>query len=74
MENQEQTQTPVQAELSIADLQNIRTLIDVAVRRGSFGATELSSVGAVFDRLNAFLSSVTPPPQEEGKSETAPTE
>jgi hypothetical protein len=77
MENQEQTQeqAPAQAELSIADLQNIRTLIDVAVRRGTFGATELSSVGAVFDRLNTFLSAVTPPPQGEGApAETAPTE
>jgi hypothetical protein len=77
MENQEQTQAPAQAELSIADLQNIRTLIDVAVRRGAFGATELTSVGAVFDRLNAFLSAVTPPPQEDGEAaptETAPTE
>jgi hypothetical protein len=79
MENQEQTQeqAPAQAELSIADLQNIRTLIDVAVRRGTFGATELSSVGAVFDRLNAFLSAVTSPPQEGNEAapaETAPTE
>jgi hypothetical protein len=75
MENQEQT--PTQAELSIADLQNIRTLIDVAVRRGTFGASELSSVGAVFDRLNAFLSAVTPPPKEGGEAapaDTAPTE
>lgn len=77
MENQEQKQTPAQAELSIADLQNIRTLIDVAVRRGTFGASELSSVGSVFDRLNAFLSAVTPPPQEGSEAapaETAPTE
>jgi hypothetical protein len=77
MENQEQTQTPAQPELSIADLQNIRTLIDIAVRRGTFGASELSSVGAVFDRLNAFLSAVTPPPKEEGEAapaNTAPTE
>jgi hypothetical protein len=76
MENQEQTQeqAPAQAELSIADLQNIRTLIDVAVRRGTFGATELSSVGAVFDRLNTFLSAVTPPQGEGAPAETATTE
>jgi hypothetical protein len=79
MENQEQTQeqAPAQAELSIADLQNIRTLIDVAVRRGTFGATELSSVGAVFDRLNAFLAAVTPPSKEESEAtpaEATPTE
>jgi hypothetical protein len=73
MENQEQKQ----AELSIADLQNIKTLIDVAVRRGAFVAGELTSVGAVYDRLSTFLSSVTPPQQEavaESPADTAPTE
>lgn len=58
MENQEQQTS--QPELSIADLQNLRTLIDVAVRRGAFNASELSSVGAVFDRVNAFLNAVAP--------------
>ena len=70
MENQEQQATP-QPELSIADLQNLRTLIDVAVRRGAFNASELSSVGAVFDRVNAFLNAVapaTPPASEEQPS------
>jgi hypothetical protein len=76
MSEEQQTQTPA-PELSIADLQNIRTLVDVAVRRGAFGATELSSVGAVFDRLNAFLTAVTPPTQEGDQpapANTAPTE
>jgi hypothetical protein len=50
-------------ELTISDLQNIRTLIDVASRRGAFGAAEMSSVGATFDRLNTFLNSVAPPQQ-----------
>jgi hypothetical protein len=74
MENQEQaqlagtegveaTQTPVaQPELSIADLQNLRGIIDVAVKRGTFVAGEMSAVGSVYDRLNAFLIAVTPPP------------
>lgn len=60
MENQEQQSNP-QPELGIADLQNLRTLIDVAVRRGAFNASELTSVGAVFDRVNAFLNAVAPP-------------
>lgn len=78
MENQEQTQAPAQAELSIADLQNLRLVVEMAVRRGSFAANELSSVGAVYDRLNAFLVAVTPAPapaesaSQEG--EAAPTE
>lgn len=58
MENQEQKQP----ELSLSDLKNIRILLDVASKRGAFGAAELSSVGAVFDRLNIFLNSVEPAP------------
>lgn len=55
VENKEQTQP----ELSIADLQNLRVLIDMASRRGAYSANEMSSVGAVFDRLNAFLNAVS---------------
>lgn len=62
MENKDQQ---VQPEISISDLQNIRTLLDVAARRGAFGANEMTSVGAVFDRLNNFLVAVTPPPASE---------
>lgn len=69
MENSEKTQP----ELNISDLQNIKTLIEVAVRRGTFNAAELSSVGAVFDRLNVFLSSVQAAPTQETNSDQAPT-
>jgi hypothetical protein len=73
MENQEQAQVAstegvggeapaAQPELSIADLQNLKAVIDVAVKRGAFQAAEMSSIGGVYDRLNAFLVSVTPPP------------
>lgn len=68
MENQDQPaeqQAQPAPELGIADLQNLRTLVDVAVRRGAFGAAELSSVGAVFDRVNAFLNAVAPQPTKE---------
>ena len=56
MENQEQEQK--QPELNITDLQNLKTLVDVAVRRGTFQTNELSSVGSVVDRLNNFLAMV----------------
>jgi hypothetical protein len=49
-----------QPQLTIADLQNIRILIDVATKRGAFGASEMSAVGATFDRLNTFLNAVAP--------------
>jgi hypothetical protein len=54
-------------ELNITDLQNIRAIIDTAVRRGAFGAAEVSAVGNVFDRLNVFLNAVAAaqPPAEQ---------
>jgi hypothetical protein len=51
---------PAQPQLSIQDLQNLRAVVDLAVRRGAFGGAEASSVGAVFDRLNTFLNAVAP--------------
>jgi len=60
MENQEQTnsETAAQPDLSVTDLTNIRSIIDVAVRRGAFGASEISGVGLAYDKLNAFLNAV----------------
>jgi hypothetical protein len=71
MDNQEQAQTatpdgvtppsaPAQPEFSITDLQNLRAIVDLASKRGAFSGAELSSVGQVFDRLNAFLNAVAP--------------
>jgi hypothetical protein len=76
MENQEAQvaseavggETPVAEptpELTITDLINIRAVVDVAVRRGAFGATEASAVGAAFDKLNTFLNAVAPAKTEE---------
>lgn len=59
-QQQDNTQQP-SPELTISDLNNVRSILDVAVRRGSFGGAEISSVGQVFDKLNTFLNSVNPP-------------
>jgi glutamine amidotransferase PdxT len=62
-------------QLTIADLQNLRGIIDVAVRRGAFGAQEASSVGAVFDRLNSFLNAVAPAPTaDQTAADSAPAD
>ena len=53
-------------ELTIADLQNIRSVIDMAARRGAFGAGEMAAVGGVFNKLDTFLTAVTPPAGAEG--------
>jgi len=60
MENQEQpnTESAAQPDLSVTDLTNIRSIIDVAVRRGAFGAAEISGVGIAYDKLNAFLNAI----------------
>jgi len=55
-------------ELTITDLINIRAVVDVAVRRGAFGAAEASAVGAAFDKLNTFLNAVAPAKTEEQSS------
>lgn len=60
-----QTETaPKQPELSVNDLQQLRAVVEVAARRGAFQAAELSAVGQVYDRVNAFLNAVAPPKQE----------
>ena len=69
---QEQSQTQSQSEatavqLTVADLQMVRNIIDLASRRGAFQASELSQIGAVVDKLSGFLSQVetqTPTPSE----------
>ena len=45
-------------ELGVADLQNIRVILETAARRGTFQAQEMSGVGRVYDRLNNFLNAL----------------
>jgi hypothetical protein len=47
-------------ELTVTDLQNIRAIIDIAATRGAFKAAEMSAVGTVFNKLDTFLTAVTP--------------
>jgi len=81
MDNQAQTvtdqgvqtsaQAPAQPELGVSDLQNLRVIVDMAVKRGAFSAAEASAVGATFDKLNAFLNAVAP--QQPAVAPQAPT-
>jgi hypothetical protein len=54
----QQPAQPAQPELTVTDLSNLRSIVDVAVRRGAFGASEIAGVGQVFDKLNNFLNAV----------------
>jgi hypothetical protein len=50
------TLEPVQ--LTIADLQLLSRIVDLASRRGAFQAGELSQVGDAFNKLSGFLAYV----------------
>jgi hypothetical protein len=46
---------PADAGLSINDIQGCVTIIDLVTKRGAFEGPELADVGAVRNRLDAFL-------------------
>jgi hypothetical protein len=47
-------------QITLVDLQNLLQVIDVAAQRGAFRGNELTSVGAVRDKLAAFLEAALP--------------
>jgi len=52
MENTTQTQ------ITVADLDALRGIVDLAAQRGAFRGAELTQVGIVFDKLTTFLNTV----------------
>ena len=46
--------------LSIGDLKNLTTIIDVASSRGAFRANEMASIGLIYNKLQAFLNKTAP--------------
>lgn len=44
--------------ISLNDLQVLANIVDLASQRGAFRGNELTQVGAVFDKLTAFLQQV----------------
>lgn len=56
---QDQSQETVAEEaptLTLSDITAVRNIIDVIATRGAFRANELSAVGAVYDKVCAFLN------------------
>lgn len=64
---------PVQ--LTIADLQLLARIVDLASRRGAFQAGEMSQVGDAYNKLAGFLTYVesVQKKEEAEKAETAET-
>lgn len=45
-------------QITIADLDTIKNIIDLACTRGAFRGAEVSQVGAIYDKLTVFLTAV----------------
>ena len=61
-----QAQAPA---LTVADLRNVRTIIDISSSRGAFRGAELKTIGEVFDKLDTFLKAVDAKAEEQKKAE-----
>ena len=59
--------------LSIGDLRNLATIMDVASTRGAFRANEMATVGLLYNKLNQFLTKVAPQGQTESSLASNPT-
>ena len=71
---QAQAPQPDPTALSIGDLKNLSTILDVASTRGAFKANEMAGVGFLYNKLQAFLAKVAPEQTPEGTAgATAPT-
>lgn len=44
--------------ITIADLDLLKNIVDLASSRGAFRGPELKTVGEVYDKLNTFLNAV----------------
>ena len=55
-----QAPQPDPTALSIGDLKNLTSIIDVASTRGAFKANEMAGVGFLYNKLQAFLAKVAP--------------
>jgi hypothetical protein len=69
---QEPTGQQPAPDLTIADLKNLSTIIDVASTRGAFRANEMATVGVMFNKLQAFLAKVAPEQKPENATANTP--
>ena len=60
------------AQLTIADLASLHSLIDAACTRGAFKAPEMSRVGEIYDKLSSFLDAATQQAQAQAEQAETP--
>jgi len=54
-------------QLTIVDLQTLAQAIDMASRRGAYGAAEMADVGAVYKKLTGFLQTIAEQSKQAGQ-------
>ena len=62
---------PQPSGIQIADLQSVLNIIDLASKRGAFGASELTQVGSVADKISSFLSVIAKQQKEKAEAEAS---
>lgn len=56
-----------QPQITLADIATLKQIVEVATNRGAFRAEELSQIGAVYDRVSAWVEAMT---QQEATEDT----
>ena len=69
---QAQAPQPDPTALSIGDLKNLSTILDVTSTRGAFKSNEMAGVGFLYNKLQAFLAKVAPEQKPEDTKAEAP--
>jgi hypothetical protein len=68
MDNTTQPQPITQ--ITVADLDVLKKIIELAAARGAFRAEEMTEVGAMYDKLSGFLQAVIEQAQAQQESQT----
>lgn len=71
VEQTEETGAQAPESISLIDLQTLLQIVDLASQRGAFRGAELTQVGAIFDKLNVFLSYVAEQQEAAAEAEQA---
>ena len=69
--SEETNNVPAQTSgVTLNDIAFLVNVVEIVAQRGAFKAEELSTIGAVYDKVKAFIVGNTPAPQpEEGKNQ-----
>ena len=62
----EQAQAQQGPDLTVQDLQNLKSIIDVASQRGAFKPGEMITVGQTYAKLEQFLEAVAKAQPQQG--------